>query len=1070
MSETSGNDRWSKVQTRLSVGVALIYSAAFGGAITEARAFDERPAQPACSGAVSCALSTAQKANLAACFRPDPKNGVACSHGMIGTGYGVNMSFDTEGHAIIGGVAGVTKAGGTQGAYALKDLPAEGCYSLKMQRYIAGTTTLNDAAAVDAQGKCTKLPAYPLRVRLWWKTQCSPVKDATGKYQPATTGTTCLEGANVVVTPEIVADGNVSGMGTFTIPVAPEIPVNSKSTVDQAKEACENMSASGFTWDTTSRICRKKAQYICEQELRMNWIPKSGATLPQEQGTCSAGLAACSSVPVLVTPSAGATPTIVVSNLSSLCTATSANYCTNYSYTGSNAAGVQCQCVGTATGKNALGRSCNSADTVYVSATATPSGTSTATSSPTASATPTSTSACALAPGDYLDDDNSCSGFGGATAIGAVWDSAKQWMTFGNANGCDGNYSSCSPLDASWTPKFASLVQYVQFNGSSNADGGSVTASIGTPGTLHNGDGSCGYDGSSPRFQNAMKFNSGNTWVDFGNVTAFNAGTNAFTFSFWMNSSANNMSGMQPWGKRRSGGHDNFWGFRINGAGAIGFELDQDTSATNYGGVSNATNLIDGTWHHIVATRNGTLVKLYVDGVPVSSVTTAGVTNLYNTYSMRVGELDNAPFDSPFQGMVDELAMWNGAALTDSEVALIYSRQSAPRNATIVSRVMDSRNSTNWKSLSWTASLPFGKQLPDNSGSSPVEQKRYYSGNESDYLLSGMVGLWHLNETSFASSATVKDTSGSGNDATAYNSPKNETNCAFGGTNCVGFKASSQQYIQMPNSASLDHVTEGDYTISAWFFPRVLPPCTQSQGTSSDCAEMILGKSGAHMGLIYNQNGQIQTTHWFQDSTGCGNNSTTIALNKWHHALMTISKSTGKGQLFVDGQDFSSGGCGSFTPNKPGFVYSAPFRSGWAGTGSAFQWFSNGIVDELAVWNRSLTSAQALEVYRRGANRLKFQVRACSDVNCATANAQVATGQGWKGPDNTNLSYYSELNNAISGQVLASPNLMNFSSFSGLNYPSARWFQYRAILESDQTSTCNGNYCQPDLKSVKLSP
>jgi hypothetical protein len=148
----------------------------------------------------------------------------------------------------------------------------------------------------------------------------------------------------------------------------------------------------------------------------------------------------------------------------------------------------------------------------------------------------------------------------------------------------------------------------------------------------------------------------------------------------------------------------------------------------------------------------------------------------------------------------------------------------------------------------------------------------------------------------------------------------------------------------------------------------------------------------------------------------------------------------------------------------------------YTGIGSFFE----GYIDEFAAWNRVLgdgtngTPNEVLELYRRGANRIKFQVRTCADPGCATPSP----GPSWIGPDNTAQTYFSELNNlSQTGAVQAgAPDLLfNQENFPGLTIESNRYFQYRAVFETDDAqSLCNYGAgpvsCSPELQSVTVNP
>jgi hypothetical protein len=73
------------------------------------------------------------------------------------------------------------------------------------------------------------------------------------------------------------------------------------------------------------------------------------------------------------------------------------------------------------------------------------------------------------------------------------------------------------------------------------------------------------------------------------------------------------------------------------------------------------------------------------------------------------------------------------------------------------------------------------------------------------------------------------------------------------------------------------------------------------------------------------------------------------------------------------------------------------------------QSFFSGNIDEVAIWNRTLHLEEILQLYLRGANQIKYQVRTCTNADCSDQDAFI--GDGWKGPGGNYLTYFSELYN-----------------------------------------------------------
>ncbi|GEM_PF-809636 len=157
----------------------------------------------------------------------------------------------------------------------------------------------------------------------------------------------------------------------------------------------------------------------------------------------------------------------------------------------------------------------------------------------------------------------------------------------------------------------------------------------------------------------------------------------------------------------------------------------------------------------------------------------------------------------------------------------------------------------------------------------------------------------------------------------------------------------------------------------------------------------------------------------------------------WHHVAMTYDGSALN--LYVDGLlSKTTTASGSIADSSIALTLGA-FNGGSSKT-------FNGSLDETALYSRALSATDVLNHYRRGANRLKFQVRSCSDGVCASGT--------FIGPDGTNATFYTELLN----QTTSTPSL------SLNSVTNNRALQYRATLETD-----NASYL-PQIKSVTVGP
>lgn len=172
--------------------------------------------------------------------------------------------------------------------------------------------------------------------------------------------------------------------------------------------------------------------------------------------------------------------------------------------------------------------------------------------------------------------------------------------------------------------------------------------------------------------------------------TTYNAATSTFSMSFWIKASSgtsmsfgatsgNNSVGFKGPGMITSSG--NGQGFLIAWKG-----YTTGWNPAGLGGVGAALDIMDGEWHHLAYTINGTAIKLYKDGgdaaintgnpsntqgSPFGTITATSAlsaSGFDSGYPFRIGSLSNGYF---FTGKKDELAFFE-SELTGSEVSAIY--------------------------------------------------------------------------------------------------------------------------------------------------------------------------------------------------------------------------------------------------------------------------------------------------------------------------------------------------------------------------------------------------------------
>ncbi|MHA2040754.1 MAG: LamG-like jellyroll fold domain-containing protein [Candidatus Thorarchaeota archaeon] len=255
-----------------------------------------------------------------------------------------------------------------------------------------------------------------------------------------------------------------------------------------------------------------------------------------------------------------------------------------------------------------------------------------------------------------------------------------------------------------------------------------------------------------------------------------------------------------------------------------------------------------------------------------------------------------------------------------------------------------SHNSTHAHLVAWVR--------VDLSSSADTVVSMYYGNpylisqeNPEDVWTNSYAGVWHLEETSGGSGAII-DSTANNNDGTDYNSPtfaqtgKISKTIAFDGTN---------QYIEIPNSATLEDITEGDYTYECWFYADQVPPGTAPSDNDKRYAAMI--KKDPHGGTYYDNDMTFSFEHWLSGPTQTiAQTVATYDPQNWYHLVGVVSKTSGFTKIYVNGvlEDTDT-----WTPGSTAHDYiTDTLKFAIASPGAAiYRWCLDGKVDEMRVSN-----------------------------------------------------------------------------------------------------------------------
>ncbi|MCK5450090.1 LamG domain-containing protein [Candidatus Pacearchaeota archaeon] len=113
-------------------------------------------------------------------------------------------------------------------------------------------------------------------------------------------------------------------------------------------------------------------------------------------------------------------------------------------------------------------------------------------------------------------------------------------------------------------------------------------------------------------------------------------------------------------------------GFNLRWNSANTLTIRLGTSSSTYTLTSTPT-YSSGTWYHVVSTYDGNNIRLYVNGSELSgdSVSATGTINYGGATSTYIGRRIRADLPDYFDGLIDEIGIWN-RALNSTEVSDLY--------------------------------------------------------------------------------------------------------------------------------------------------------------------------------------------------------------------------------------------------------------------------------------------------------------------------------------------------------------------------------------------------------------
>jgi len=452
------------------------------------------------------------------------------------------------------------------------------------------------------------------------------------------------------------------------------------------------------------------------------------------------------------------------------------------------------------------------------------------------------------------------------------------------------------------------------------------------------------------QLRNALSFDGVDDGVTASNNDIFDLGTGAFSFSTWIKTSSTANGAILLRYSAAGGAGQVYVGIShptLSGEGKIFLYTWASGSNEVYRPTSSTVN--DGEWHHFVGIRDGATMTLYVDGqLNQGTQTNSDIININSNGNLCIGYNDNEG-GSPaafLNGSLDDVRIYN-RALSQAEVTDIFQTTNS-----LIRPVM---------------AIPTEAHeviAPAVAMYRTKGQRVFDTSQIRNSLRTGLIGHWIDN----GSGNTLIDRSGYGNHGDIKGSPtrsldiENKRNILTfdGSDDRVVLDAAVQRLaISSPATISFRLKSNTSHFAAGKVLFTINNNNANETGFGIYWGAVTSGASNEVIGIAAFSNG-AGTMYYYT--------SATEQANDWHHLTIVCTGSNwllywdGKLQsLVADANNSTDSYKGYFANLATSPVYSSIGSANWVGTPASF---FNGSIDDVRIYNRTLSEAECLELAR----------------------------------------------------------------------------------------------------------
>ncbi|MDC0460226.1 T9SS type B sorting domain-containing protein [Crocinitomicaceae bacterium] len=401
-------------------------------------------------------------------------------------------------------------------------------------------------------------------------------------------------------------------------------------------------------------------------------------------------------------------------------------------------------------------------------------------------------------------------------------------------------------------------------------------------------------------------------------------------------------------------------------------------------------------FHHVVYTNDGTILKCYINGV--LTVTTALVGNTIignNSESMYFGSENTSNGILYFKGNLDDIGMWN-RALTQCEISQLYHAQvldppvvslQETVSSCVSSAIIDAGSEPSWETYNWSNGETTQSISTDFSGLYSVAVTDTNGCIGYDTTLVSVInptinqidtniclGETLVLDVTPANSCTplpldlqdglvgyypfcgnANDESGNGNDGTVNGASL--TTDRFGNSNSA-YDFDGDDVIQLPS------INLSSFSFNAWVKVEQSSIGTASRTIVAKHYNALNGNFSNSSYVFYSSyNPGPYSTLFFTDPSSSPTSVSTSPLaidTSWH--MLTGTLDLNEFKIYRDGVLFESNNGGNTATNNIATTIGAHYND----LGTGFLAYFLGIIDDVSLWNRALSSSEIQQLYEHG--------------------------------------------------------------------------------------------------------